>query len=297
MKSRVGKLKSAVARAVSGAIVLAITLLLPAVAVFNALHVGASKDSDPRKVVSVQPLNVRAVDNQPLRPFNEPVITVTFDDGWESVYTDALPALQKNGIPTTQFIISGNFNNPGYLSYNQVKSLKQSGHEIGSHTVTHPDLTKISEVQLLNELENSKSSLSTIQPDVADFAIPYGSTNPTVQTYIKRFYRSARESDGTKTFTEEDGINIRENFDSYNIRAFAVMRSTDPATLQKYIDYTIAHNGWLVLAYHQIDDNGSDNYGVSKENFEKQMEVVSKSSVRVATEGSVLDALFKGSSR
>lgn len=290
MKFRVGKLYSATKRLSGATIVLAITIL-PVVGVFNSFHADLGK-ADARKIENVQSLYERPQDKQPLKPFDKPIITVTFDDGWESVYTDALPILQRDGIPTTQFIIAGNFDDPGYLSYDQVKSLHAAGHEIGSHTMSHPDLTKISDSQLVQELANSQATLNTIQPNVVDFAIPYGSVNDHSLAYVKRYYRSARGSDGEKTFDPALSINTKANFDRYNIGAFSVTRDTSLATLKSYIDYTIAHNGWLVLAYHQINDDTKDNYGVSEEDFKQQMDMISKMNIRIAPEGAVLDAVM-----
>lgn len=290
MKSRVGKLTSAIKRLSGAAIVLAITLL-PVVGMFNAFHIGVG-NADTRKVEKIQPLYTRPQDKQPLKPFDQPIITVTFDDGWESVYTEALPILQRDGIRTTQFIIAGDFADPGYMSYDQVKSLHQLGHELGSHTMSHPDLAKLNDAQLVHELADSKATLGTIQYDIKDLALPYGSVNDKALAYIKQYYRSSRGSDALKTFSPEQSINTKDNFDRYNIGAFSVTHDTSLATLKSYIDYTIKHNGWLVLAYHQISSDPKDEYGVSKEDFKRQMDLISGLNIRVAPEGAVLDAIL-----
>src|SRR3954465_6555116 len=49
--------------------------------------------------------------------FSQPIVSVTFDDGWESVYTVAMPLLQKYGIHTTQYILSGTEKYPAYMNW------------------------------------------------------------------------------------------------------------------------------------------------------------------------------------
>jgi peptidoglycan/xylan/chitin deacetylase (PgdA/CDA1 family) len=289
MKSRKEQLISALSRLGGTLVVLAI-VVVPALTSLKAFRVSADPNKQ-EKLAKIQPLAARPQDKQSIKPFNQPLISVTFDDGWESVYTDGLPVLQEDGIPTTQYIIAGEFSNPAYMTYDQVKAFKGAGHDIGSHTMTHPDLTTLSEDQLFYQLSESKNVLSAFQPNVRDFATPYSSSNATTEAYVKRLYRSNRLSDGTKTFNPEKDINMAVNFNPYAINAFAVTRQTNIATIQSYIDYTVAHNGWLVLVYHQINDNPGDDYGVSKKDFKQQMDLVSKTNIRVATLGQVIDAM------
>ena len=288
MKSLMGKMHKAAVKICGIVVVLALTLL-PAWALVHSFNANAIPLN--RKVVKIESLKPRPQDQQPLQPFNEPLITVSFDDGWESVYTQALSILQQDNIPTTQFIIAGEFSNSDYMSLDQVKSLKNAGHEIGSHTMTHPDLTRLSDGQIMQELGDSKATLATIQPGISDFAIPYGAINSKVTYYIKKYYRSDRLSDGSKTYSPINDINTSANFDIYGIRAIAVTAGTNLATLQSYINYAKNNNGWLVLVYHQINKQPNDEYAIDKEVFKKQMDLINKSGVRIATEGRVLDAL------
>jgi peptidoglycan/xylan/chitin deacetylase (PgdA/CDA1 family) len=294
MRSHVKKFYSALSSLGTVVFVFAI-VLIPALTTFKAFNVSADQNSHNKKD-KIQSMAVRAVDKRQILPFNEPVISVNFDDGWESVYTDALPVLQSDGIPTTQYIIAGEFMNPAYMSLAQVKAMKNAGHEIGSHTMSHPDLTTLDENRLFYELSESKNLLSEVQP-INDFAAPYSASDPTTLAFIKRLYRSNRLSDGAKSSSIEKDINTKANFNQYAITAFAVTRQTDVATIQRYIDYTKANNGWLILVYHQINGNPSDDYGVSKETFKKQMDLISKSNIRIATSGTVLNALGVGTKR
>src|SRR5687767_9179347 len=68
------------------------------------------------------------------------MIALEFDDGWRSQYTN-LSVLKD--IKATFYVISGKLDHQGYLegymTPAQVQDLNRRGHEIGCHTVTHPD--------------------------------------------------------------------------------------------------------------------------------------------------------------
>src|SRR5690606_1721656 len=99
--------------------------------------------NDKRRATPLANMQTRAIDagNAPIKPFGEPIITVTFDDGWESIYTDAMPLLQKYGIPTTQYVLSDEERNPLYLTFDQIHAMDRAGHEIACHGGDHTDLT------------------------------------------------------------------------------------------------------------------------------------------------------------
>lgn len=71
----------------------------------------------------------------------EKKIYLTFDAGYENRNTPAiLDALKKHEAPATFFVV-GNF-----ISENQdlIKRMEAEGHIVGNHTMTHPDMSKIS---------------------------------------------------------------------------------------------------------------------------------------------------------
>src|SRR4051812_9720176 len=73
--------------------------------------VNAMGTHDSRKVIDVPVFQIRPVDQttDAIHPLDQPLVSISFDDGWESVYTEALPILQQDGIHTTQYIITGTF--------------------------------------------------------------------------------------------------------------------------------------------------------------------------------------------
>lgn len=224
--------------------------------------------------------------------FKEPLISVTFDDGWESVYKIAMPELQKTGIHTTEYVLTGTETYPGYMSWDQIKAVQKAGHEIACHSVSHPDLTTLDDQDLQKQLLGCKSTLSKeIGQPVLDFASPYGSYNSHTIDAIKKDYGSQRNINGVIADGISDAdINLPSNFDRYNIIGVTVRRETTVAQLQQLIDYARARNGWLVLTYHQADD-GPSQYGIDPNAMNKQLAYLSQAPVRIVTISQVITAL------
>ncbi len=103
-------------------------------------------------------------------------IALTFDDGYESMYTNAFPLLKKYNMKGTMYVIVDNLDTPGYLTSAQAKEMAESGFvEIASHTLHHVELRKASYQTAVTELNESKTKLEGIigQP-VYSFAYPFG---------------------------------------------------------------------------------------------------------------------------
>jgi len=182
--------------------------------------------------------------------FSEPLISLTFDDGWTSIYDNAFPLLKKYGLVSTQYIISSYLGQPSYMSLAQVKALQTAGSEIGSHTVTHPDLTTLTATKLTTELSQSQR---TLQKDFGasaalNIASPYGAYNQTVITAIKKYYAAHRSVDV--------GYNSKDNFDPYDILVQNITTSTTPADVAAWIAHAKATNTWLVIVYHNVNATG-----------------------------------------
>jgi peptidoglycan/xylan/chitin deacetylase (PgdA/CDA1 family) len=110
------------------------------------------------------------------KPLPPKSIAITFDDGYEDMYTNAFPLLKKYGMKGTMYIIVNALDKPGYLTQEQVKEMSDSGYvEIAAHTMNHPDLTKKNWEVAHYEIAGSKITLEKIiGKPVTDFAYPYG---------------------------------------------------------------------------------------------------------------------------
>jgi peptidoglycan/xylan/chitin deacetylase (PgdA/CDA1 family) len=213
--------------------------------------------------------------------FNRPLVSLTFDDGFEENNQSVLPMTATYGFKTTQCyatqFIQQDPNNP-----NLILAFKNQGHEICSHTVTHPFLTQLTVAQMDNELSNSQQYLQNlIGAPVRDFASPYGDYNESVNNEIKKYYRSHR--------TVDEGYNSKDNFDIYRIRVQNMTPTTTLAQYQSWLDQAKADNTWLVLVYHKVWTTGIGPYDTYQSDFAQQLQAIANSGVTVKTYSDALD--------
>ncbi len=216
--------------------------------------------------------------------FSEGLVSVDFDDGWKNIYTNGLPLLTKYGIPSTQYIISGNIGATGYMTQTQIKAFQTQGSEIGSHSVTHPDLTTLTAAQLTTELSQSQTTLrkdfgNTV---ATEFATPYGSYNDNVLTGIKKYYVSHRSTDV--------GFNSKDSFNPYNIVVQNVVATTTNAQVKAWVAQALAQKTWLVLVYHQVENTvaAADTDAVKTANLNTQLSYIKSSGITVKTQAAAL---------
>jgi peptidoglycan/xylan/chitin deacetylase (PgdA/CDA1 family) len=114
-------------------------------------------------------------------------IVISFDDGYLSDYTHARPVLERLHWPGVLNLEVNNVLTPGDLSAPHVKALIRAGWEVDSHTVTHPDLTRVTPQQLRDELVNSRSFLRRrFGVPVDFFCYPAGRYDATVEAAVRR---------------------------------------------------------------------------------------------------------------
>ena len=73
----------------------------------------------------------------------KPVI-VTFDDGYEDNYTQALPLLEERGMKGEVYVVTNFIGKKGYLTWDELRDMQQRGIEIGCHTADHLPLVGMS---------------------------------------------------------------------------------------------------------------------------------------------------------
>jgi peptidoglycan/xylan/chitin deacetylase (PgdA/CDA1 family) len=98
-------------------------------------------------------------------------IAITFDDGYESVYTEAAGEMASRSICGTVFPVVGSVGGHNswdvrlsprpfkHLSWPQLRELVGLGFEVGSHTLSHRDLTRLNRADLQYELRVSREML------------------------------------------------------------------------------------------------------------------------------------------
>lgn len=120
-------------------------------------------------------------------------IILTFDDGYEDFYTAALPVLIKHDFTAVAYVVSGFVGWPGYMTAAQIQAADRAGIEIGSHTVDHVDLTRLSADGVRHQLSASKQTLEQmLGHEVLSFCYPSGKFNWSVAAAVQAAgYRDA----------------------------------------------------------------------------------------------------------
>lgn len=108
-------------------------------------------------------------------------VVLTFDDGYADTYTVAFPALRAAGMRATVFVVTDLVGLPGYLTWDQTRTLAEAGWSIESHSMTHPDLREVADVQLATELRESRLRIGReVGRPVSFLNYPAGKYNPRV---------------------------------------------------------------------------------------------------------------------
>jgi peptidoglycan/xylan/chitin deacetylase (PgdA/CDA1 family) len=165
-------------------------------------------------------------------------VFITFDDGSVDQYT-AADVLDKHQIQACFFVNTGDrdkeFINarPGSrlppMTWDQIKKLHRRGHIIGSHTATHPILSKLQPYEIAQEMLQSKQSLEAAIGNKVDFfAFPYGTLEEISQEALliaKKYYDfnfifvpgKSHFADANRFLINRTGIGPRDSL--YSLRA------------------------------------------------------------------------------
>ncbi|MGC8594124.1 MAG: polysaccharide deacetylase family protein [Candidatus Kryptoniota bacterium] len=120
-------------------------------------------------------------------------VKLTFDDGYECFYKNVVPVLDEFGIKAMVFPIAGfvgltnswdiklSFKRYCHMDRRQIREVAAMGHEVGSHTMHHYDLTLLSSAGVRSELEESKKVLEDIAGrEISSLSFPFGRFNQRV---------------------------------------------------------------------------------------------------------------------
>ena len=127
------------------------------------------------------------------------IVALTFDDGYKDNYENVFPILKKYGFSATVFLISDYIGSkktfPWHkrrnislsLNWKEIKEMMEGGIVFGSHTLTHPFLTKISSKEAWREIKESKDYLEEkLGTKIQSFAYPYGDFNSKIKEMVKK---------------------------------------------------------------------------------------------------------------
>ena len=159
------------------------------------------------------------------KAFPDDACVLTFDDGYRSVYEHALPLLQRFGFTATVFVPVGangclpRLGGREMLDANGIRALRSAGIHVGAHTMSHCDLTRLSDDQLEAEVRDSKAILEDVLGErVSTFCYPYGQHDRRVREVVGRHFKCAC-SDRLGLVTSGSDPLAMERVDAYYLRS------------------------------------------------------------------------------
>jgi peptidoglycan/xylan/chitin deacetylase (PgdA/CDA1 family)/PKD repeat protein len=210
-------------------------------------------------------------------------VSITFDEGYMQ-YDYAWPLLKARGMVATFYVVTGYITDlyPGvypYMNTSQLKDLYNSGNEIASHSMTHPDFTSISDAQIVQECVGSKQLLESLGFVVTDFAYPYATCNAHTDSIVSQYYRSGRAG-----YSPPYIIQLPVN--QFNLPAFF---ANDTAEIENMVDQVYATKGWAIMLFHNVSPNGPGLNTVSTDSFGKFLDYLILKGVKTLTVNQALD--------
>ena len=174
------------------------------------------------------------------KSFAERSIVITFDDGYQSVYNNALPVLQRHGMSATVFLTVGMnkdtdlggrlppLGDRTMLSWDEIHEMHDSGITFGAHTMTHQDLTRLTNRQLEDEIFSSKVIIEdALGIPVLCFAYPYGRHDSRSRAFVQKHFACAC-SDRLGLIDAGSDLFAMDRVDAYYLRTerlFGIMLS------------------------------------------------------------------------
>ncbi|MCB1498895.1 MAG: polysaccharide deacetylase family protein [Bauldia sp.] len=179
-----------------------------------------------------------------------PIVSFTFDDFPRSAATVGADVLERHGARGTYYA-SGSLcgrteDGIGYYGPEDLVSLHDRGHEIGSHTFGHTRTSTMTRTAIEEDVEKNHAFLKGILPGLVleDFAYPFGDASPVSKLVLQRHYSSCR---GTG-----EGLNV-------NRADLGLLKAVAPGEHQsgrgkvvEAIADAVERKGWLIFYTHDV---------------------------------------------
>lgn len=165
-------------------------------------------------------------------------------------------------VRNQKFPSAGASNDYPHLTWEAVKKYAAQGHEFGSHTVTHPRLAVLDEVNMLYELEKSKEELRDQLGEKYTFSAecPYGTEDERVMSYALKIYPALRNRMPAPYLGElnrASKVQPGTLHNEYVQWQRGAVRKTSLQLIKSWVDTVEAHdNNWLVLVFHGVEGKG-----------------------------------------
>ena len=194
------------------------------------------------------------------------IVSISFDDGYDSDYKTARAIMQDCGIgAATSYVIADKVGLPGRMNTDQLTEMREvHGWDIAAHAST--DLTTLDEAGMRKEFETIRSFLLEhgYPEGAAHFALPMGRYNDLVLRTSQSYFDSLRTIDvAQETVTPGD---------PFRLRVFYCGSYTTEIQVARALAQCKEYASWMHMVFHRVDatpDGAPES--VSADNFERFM--------------------------
>jgi len=172
-----------------------------------------------------------------------------------SFYELAYPILKKYNFTATLAVETNVVDTPGHLSKKQLRELEDYGIEISSHTMSHPDLTTVSDARLKKEVGESKKLLESWGIDVETFVYPYGGCNDKVIQAVKDAGYIGARATGGPHLTDGGGYASYNEDLLYKIKAALPVNTTTFDEFKEYVENNKIEIEDTFSVYNEVGNN------------------------------------------
>ncbi|HEU5243430.1 MAG TPA: polysaccharide deacetylase family protein [Gaiellaceae bacterium] len=207
----------------------------------------------------------------------DPIVSLTFDDGVASQRV-AAELLAARGFTGTFYVSSGLVGSKGYLGWDDLRALREQGHEIGGHTRHHTHLPALTVDEARRQIESDRAALLERELDPVTFAYPYGESSAEVRSIVREAgYIAARGVGGVvESLPPEDPFRLRS---PHSARTWTTSEHLTALVLVG------AHEaGWMIVPFHHFEANGpaASTYTTEPSRFAEFLDWLVARAVRVS---------------
>jgi oligosaccharide reducing-end xylanase len=178
--------------------------------------------------------------------FRTAAVSYTFDDGCSNQFAVAIPMFNEFNYDLTLFTVTGWGPN-----WTNLQNAASGGHEVASHTITHPNFSGLSDAQQTTELATSQNDINShvTGQKCVTIAYPYCATGN--KPLCAQYYIAAR---GCQGYIEGNTPGDFMNISSIGCGSLGAVQTA--ADFNTKFASTASSKGWCVFLIHGIDNDG-----------------------------------------
>jgi peptidoglycan/xylan/chitin deacetylase (PgdA/CDA1 family) len=186
--------------------------------------------------------------------FPHGLISLTFDDSYDSQFDIAFPAMVEHGLPGTLVPVIGRFGQPGCLTLAQVHTMAEAGWEIGAHALTDASHTqalhRMTPAERAVELAGIRAWNLSQGFAATTYSYPGGYYDAESAAHTMQYYSASRSAYSQHRETWPPSQLDR-------IRSVVIRTDTHPDLDAYRAEIAAAHDdqAWVVLMFHRLAEH------------------------------------------